>query len=88
MLDDLPEPSYRALLEVPQLDRVVASMGLARVGQSMVVVAIVLYNLSVYVLPALAAAGSYLSLVPRQMLTPIYVSMPDRPSAHQPAMLS
>src|SRR5918993_1333473 len=36
MSDETLERSYRALFQVPQLGRVVASMGLARIAQSMV----------------------------------------------------
>ncbi len=78
MLDDLPEPSYRALLEVPQLDRVVASMGLARVGQSMVGVALVLFTLSVYDSPALAGVVTFVSVVPGLLLAPIAGALLDR----------
>ena len=70
MPDDLPDPSYRALLEVPQLGRVVASMGLARIGQSMVGVALVLFTLSVYDSPALAGIVTFVSVVPGLLLSP------------------
>ena len=43
-MPDAPlDRSYRALLGVPRLGRVVASMVLARTGQSMVGVALVLF---------------------------------------------
>ena len=78
MPDDLPDPSYRALLEVPQLGRVVASMGLARIGQSMVGVALVLFTLSVYDSPALAGIVTFVSVVPGLLLSPIAGALLDR----------
>ncbi len=78
MPDDLPDPSYRALLEVPQLGRVVASMGLARIGQSMVAVALVLFTLAVYDSPALAGIVTFVSVVPGLLLSPIAGALLDR----------
>ena len=78
MPEDLPEPSYRALFRVPQLGRVVASMGLARIGQSMVGVALVLFTLSVYDSPALAGIVTFASTVPGLLLAPIAGALLDR----------
>ena len=39
------ETSYRALLAVPWLPRIIISMQLARIAQSMVAIAIVLFTL-------------------------------------------
>jgi MFS family permease len=78
MPDDLPDPSYRALLGVPQLGRVVVSMGLARIGQSMVAVALVLFTLSVYDSPALAGIVTFVSVVPGLLLSPIAGALLDR----------
>lgn len=78
MPDDLPDPSYRALLDVPQLGRVVVSMGLARIGQSMVGVALVLFTLSVYDSPALAGIVTFVSVVPGLLLSPIAGALLDR----------
>jgi len=48
-MPDAPlDRSYRALLGAPRLGRVVASMVLARTGQSMVGVALVCFALGVY----------------------------------------
>ena len=63
MPDVTPDPSYRALLEVPQLGRVVASMGLARIAQTMLGVALVLFTLSVYDSPTLAGIVTFVSVV-------------------------
>ena len=49
-----PPPSYRAVFAVPQLGRVVASMQLARIAQTMFGVAIVLFALAQYDSPSLA----------------------------------
>jgi MFS family permease len=78
MPEDLPDPSYRALLEVPQLGRVVVSMGLARIGQAMVGVALVLFTLSVYDSPALAGVVTFVSVVPGLLLSPIAGALLDR----------
>jgi len=48
------DQSYRGLLRVPQLSRVLASMMLARVANGMVGVAIILFALDEYDSPALA----------------------------------
>jgi MFS family permease len=78
MSDETLEPSYRALFQVPQLGRVVASMGLARIGQSMVGVALVLFALSVYDSPALAGIVTFASAVPGLLLAPIAGALLDR----------
>ena len=46
------DPSYRALLSVPWLPRILASMLLARIAQSMVSIAIVLFTLTEYHSPS------------------------------------
>jgi MFS family permease len=73
--DDL---SYRALLAVPRLGRVVASMGLARIGQSMLGVALVLFALEVYDSPVLAGAVTFASVVPGLLIAPIAGALLDR----------
>jgi MFS family permease len=72
------DPSYRALLEVPRLSRVVGSMALARIGQSMVGVALVLFALAVYDSPALAGIVTFASLVPGLLIAPIAGALLDR----------
>jgi MFS family permease len=74
----LPDPSYRALLEVPQLGRVVASMGLARIAQAMVGVALVLFALAVYDSPTLAGIVTFASVVPGLLIAPIAGALLDR----------
>jgi MFS family permease len=70
--------SYRALLRVPNLGRVVASMQLARIGQSMVGVAMVLFALAEYDSPALAGLVTFASVVPGLLLAPIAGALLDR----------
>jgi MFS family permease len=78
MPDESVDRSYRALLEVPRLGRVVASMGLARIGQSMVGVALVLFALAVYDSPALAGIVTFASVVPGLLIAPIAGALLDR----------
>src|ERR1019366_1336394 len=70
--------SYRALLGVPRLGRVVASMGLARIGQSMGGVGLVLFALGVYDSPALAGVVTFASVVPGLLIGPIAGALLDR----------
>jgi len=70
--------SYRALLGVPNLGRVVASMLLARIGQSMVGVAIVLFALAEYDSPALAGLVTFASIFPGLLMAPIAGALLDR----------
>ena len=78
MPDEPLDLSYRALLGVPRLGRVVASMGLARIGQSMVGVALVLFALSVYDSPTLAGIVTFASVVPGLLIAPIAGALLDR----------
>jgi MFS family permease len=78
MPDEPLDRSYRALLGVPRLGRVVASMALARIGQSMVGVALVLFVLAVYDSPGLAGAVTFASVVPGLLIAPIAGALLDR----------
>ena len=71
-------PSYRALLEVPTLGRALLSMQLARVAQSMVSVAIVLFALAEYQSAAVAGIVTFASLFPGIVLSPIAGALLDR----------
>ncbi len=73
-----PRPSYRALFAVPQLGRVVASMQLARIAQSMLGVAIVLFALAEYDSPSLAGIVTFASIVPGLLIAPIAGALLDR----------
>ena len=77
----MPEPtdrSYRALLAIPYLGRVVLSMQLARVAQQMVGVAMVLFTLAEYNSPALAGLVTFMGLFPGLLLSPIAGALLDR----------
>ena len=71
-------PSYRALLEVPTLGRVILSMQLARVAQSMVSVAIVLFALAEYQSAVVAGIVTFASLFPGIVLSPLAGALLDR----------
>jgi MFS family permease len=71
-------PSYRALLEVRQLGRLIASMQLARIAQSMVGVAMVLFALDEYGSPALAGLVTLTSILPGLLLSPVAGALLDR----------
>jgi MFS family permease len=70
--------SYRALLAVPTLGRVVVSMQLARVAQAMVGVAVVLFSLAEYDSPALAGIVTFAFLFPGILLSPVAGALLDR----------
>src|SRR5450756_341478 len=70
--------SYRALLTVPGLGRVVTSMTLARIAQSMVGVAIVLFVLAEYHSPSLAGIVTFASIFPGLLIAPVAGALLDR----------
>ena len=72
------DQSYRGLLRVPQLSRVLASMMLARVGNAMVGVAIVLFTLEAYDSPALAGLVTLAYILPGILVSPIAGALLDR----------
>jgi MFS family permease len=77
----LPEDadrSYRALLTVHRLGRTLLAMQIARVAQSMVGVALVLFALLEYRSPILAGAVTFLSIVPGLVVSPIAGALLDR----------
>ena len=63
--------SYRALLRVPTLGRVLVSMQIARVAQSMVGVAIVLFTLDRFGSPAFAGLVTFASIFPGLLIAPV-----------------
>lgn len=75
--DDL-DRSYRALLRVPRIGRTLVAMQIARVAQSMVGVALVLFTLIEYGSPILAGAVTFLSIVPGLVVSPIAGALLDR----------
>lgn len=77
----MPSPvdrSYRGLLRVPTLGRVLLSMQVARVAQSMVGVALVLFTLERYGSPAFAGLVTFASVFPGLLISPIAGALLDR----------
>lgn len=72
------EPSYRALLRVHGLPRLVASMILARIAGQMVSLVIVLFALEKYGSPAVAGAATFLSIAPGLLASPVAGALLDR----------
>ena len=70
--------SYRALLGVPSLGRILLGMALARVAQAMVAIALVLFTLAEYHSPALAGLVTFASLFPGIAISPIAGVLLDR----------
>jgi len=70
--------SYRALLRVPTLGRVILSMQIARTAQSMLGVAIILFTLAAYDSPGLAGVVTFASIFPGLLLSPIAGALLDR----------
>jgi MFS family permease len=76
--DPQVDRSYRALLAVPSLDRVLLSMIIARTGGAMLGVAIVLFTLLTYGSPELAGLATFCSLFPGLLVSPIAGALLDR----------
>jgi MFS family permease len=72
------ERSYGALLRVPGLPRILLSMQLSRIGQSMVGVALVLFTLGEYHSPALTGAVTFASVFPGLIVAPVAGALLDR----------
>ncbi len=70
--------SYRALLRVPTMGRVLISMQVARIAQSMVGVALVLFALDRYGSPAFAGLVTFASIFPGLLISPIAGALLDR----------
>jgi MFS family permease len=73
-----PETSYRALLAVPWLTRILAAMIIARIAQSMVAIAIVLFTLGEYGSPALTGIVTLAATLPGLLVSPIAGALLDR----------
>lgn len=72
------DASYRALLRVPQLTRVLLGMQLARIGQTMIGVAVVLFALQVYGSPEIAGIVTFVWIFPGLLVSPIAGALLDR----------
>ena len=70
--------SYAALLRLPSLGRVIASMIVSRIAQSMVGVAMVLFTLREYGSPALAGVVTLAYVLPGLLVSPIAGALLDR----------
>jgi len=77
-MTDPSAPSYRALLRVPNLGRVLVSMQVARVAQSMVGVALVLFTLDRYGSAAFAGLVTFASIFPGLLIAPVAGALLDR----------
>jgi MFS family permease len=73
----LDERSYRALLAVPGLARVLLAMGLGRIASEMLRIAMVLYALDEYSAAVAGAAGA-LSILPGLVAAPLVGALLDR----------
>src|SRR4051794_1288918 len=73
-----PPPSYRALLEIPTLGRILLGMALSRIGGSMLGVALVLFTLERFGSPALAGLVTFASVAPGLVVSPIVGALLDR----------
>src|SRR3954452_23951067 len=73
-----PPPSYRALLEIPTLGRILLGMALSRIGGSMLGVALVLFTLERLGSPALARLVMFASVAPLIVVSPIVGPLLDR----------
>jgi MFS family permease len=71
-------PSYRALLEIPSMGRILLGMSLSRIGGSMLGVALVLFALERFDSPALAGVVTFMSVAPGLLISPIVGALLDR----------
>ena len=71
-------PSYRALLAVPSLGRVLLAMQIARIAQSMVSIVVILFALQRYNSPQLAGLVAFASIFPGLLLSPVAGALLDR----------
>lgn len=72
------EASYRALLSVPFMGRALLGMQVARIGQAMVGVAMVLFTLTRYHSPELAGFVTFIGIAPGLLVSPIAGAILDR----------
>ncbi|HEY3524469.1 MAG TPA: MFS transporter [Candidatus Limnocylindrales bacterium] len=71
-------PSYRALLAVPSIGRVLLGMTIARIGGGMLSVALVLFTLDRFGSPELAGIVTFVSIFPGLVVSPIAGALLDR----------
>ena len=73
-----PTASYRALLAVPTLGRVLLAMQISRIAGSMLGVTIVLFTLTTFNSPVLAGVVTFFGIVPGLHVSPIAGALLDR----------
>src|SRR6266849_2321553 len=73
-----PDRSYRALLTLPYVARLLLGMQIARIGQSMMSVAIVLFTLTSYHSAILVGVATFFIIFPGLMVSPIAGALLDR----------
>jgi MFS family permease len=73
-----PPPSYRALLAVPSLGRVLLAMQIARIASSMIGIVAILFALQRYSSPPLAGAVAFASIAPGMVISPLAGALLDR----------
>ncbi len=78
MTDRPLDRSYRALLGVPTLSRMILAMQIARVAQAMFAIVIVLFTLTRYGSPALAGVVTFAATFPGILVSPIAGALLDR----------
>lgn len=75
---DALDRSYRALLAIPSIPRVIGAMTLARLAASMTSVAVILFSLAHYGSPALTGLVTFASLFPSVIASPFAGALLDR----------
>src|SRR5262245_54389121 len=78
MINGSPDRSYRALLAVPSVGPLLVGMQIARIAQSMVSIAIVLFALASYHSAALAGMATFFVIFPGLLVSPIAGALIDR----------
>jgi MFS family permease len=73
-----PAPSYRELLAIPGIARILIGMVFSRIGGSMFGVAILLLALSLFDSPAVAGAVAFASVAPGILVSPLVGALLDR----------
>jgi MFS family permease len=73
-----PAPSYRALLAVPSLGRVLLGMQIARIAQSMISIVAILFALQRYDSAPLAGLVAFASIAPGMVVSPVAGALLDR----------
>src|SRR5215469_17662560 len=70
--------SYRALLKLPSVGRLLFGMQIARIGQSMMSVGIVLFALTTYQSPKIAGFATFFNIFPGLVVSPLAGALLDR----------